>query len=270
MTETDRVIMFDINSLEQGFLILGEGSDRQPSLKEMRSSFIDSEDNLYVLDVQYSRGDVQNVVTSSFLYSIWFWSKHVKEGTKLLSGKGQCYRFYVDKKTNIYVAETENHRVVKYYAPIYSNYTVAAGNNTQGSDRSQLNRPFSIYLNETNSDLLVVDQKNRRIQKWSSNATQGETVVSHIYTGARNVVPDCHGSFIVYGRNTARLYSGSEITGLDGIQLLTSSLNFEAMAYDETNGDIYVLNVKKNNVIKYPVEREVTLYNSKYITQSFS
>ncbi|CAF0927713.1 unnamed protein product [Rotaria sordida] len=100
VTETDRVIMFDINFLEQGFFILGESSDRWPNLKEMRSSFIDFDDNLF------------------------------------------------------------------------------------------------------------------------------------------------------------------EITGFDGIAILNSSIKFEAMAYDETNGDIYVLNIKRNNIIKYTIEREVTLYNN--------
>ncbi|CAF3586403.1 unnamed protein product [Rotaria sp. Silwood1] len=239
VTEIDRIIMFDINSLEQGFVILGESSNRLPNLKGMRSSFIDFDDNF-----------------------IWFWSKQANEGTKLLSSKGDCYRFYVDKKKNIYVTETENHRVVKYYAPVYSNYTIAAGNGIQGSDRSQLNLPFSIYLDEANSDLFVVDQKNRRIQKWSSDAKEGETIVSHLFAKARSVVPDCHGNFIVYSRNEAKLYNRFEITGFDGIEILNSSVKFEAMAYDETNGDIYVLNIKRNNVIKYTIEREVTLYNN--------
>jgi hypothetical protein len=255
--------MFDINSLEQGFLILGEGSDQKPDLKGMRSSFIDIDNNLYVLDVQYGKNYYQDVLNSSFTYSIWFWAKQTKDGMKLLMSKGYSYRFYVDKEKNIYVAETENHRVVKYYAPFYSNYTVVAGNGVKGSDLNQLNRPFSVYLDETNSDLFVVDQKNNRVQKWSSSGRQGETVVSHLYANSRNVVPDCHGSFIVYGRNIAKLYNRFEITGFTGIEILNSSIKFEAMAYDQTNGDIFVLDIKGNTIKKYTIEREVTLYNSK-------
>jgi len=71
----------------------------------------------------------------------------------------------VDSQNNVYVAETDNHRVTKW-APNATIGTVVVGTSTLGNDNQHLAYHFGLYLDELHSYLHVADYNNNRIQRF--------------------------------------------------------------------------------------------------------
>ncbi len=84
------------------------------------------------------------------------------------------YDVKIDKAGNIYVADFDNHRVLKF-APNETTGVVVAGGNGRGEAANQLNHPFSICL-DGNNNLYVSDQDNHRVTKWGPGDTEGIVV----------------------------------------------------------------------------------------------
>jgi sugar lactone lactonase YvrE len=66
---------------------------------------------------------------------------------------------------DIYVADTDNHRVIKFVQGV-TDGVVVTGDGTAGSDEWHLNRPSSLLLSGT--DLYIVDSENHRVQVQTS------------------------------------------------------------------------------------------------------
>ncbi|CAF2104175.1 unnamed protein product [Rotaria magnacalcarata] len=83
-----------------------------------------------------------------------------------------------DGKQDIYVADMNNHRIVKWS----HNTTIGslvAGSRGAGTRLDQLNRPSGVLLNN-DGDLIICDSGNRRIQLWSRNILSGETLIGYV------------------------------------------------------------------------------------------
>ncbi|CAF3736762.1 unnamed protein product [Rotaria magnacalcarata] len=83
-----------------------------------------------------------------------------------------------DGKQDIYVADMNNHRIVKWS----QNTTIGslvAGSRGAGTRLDQLNRPSGVLLNN-DGDLIICDSGNRRIQLWSRNILSGETFIGYV------------------------------------------------------------------------------------------
>ncbi len=77
----------------------------------------------------------------------------------------------IDGSGNLYVADTENHRIQKF-APNSANGVTVAGTGTGGYAADQLNKPTDVKL-DGNGFIYVADQLNHRIQKFGPNSTAG-------------------------------------------------------------------------------------------------
>ena len=77
----------------------------------------------------------------------------------------------VDSSGNIYIADTQNNRVIKW-APGADEGTVVAGGNGAGSNLNQLNNPTDIHV-DSSGNLYVLDTYNNRIVIWAPDATVG-------------------------------------------------------------------------------------------------
>ncbi|CAF3778815.1 unnamed protein product [Rotaria sordida] len=146
VTETDRVIMFDINFLEQGFFILGESSDRWPNLKEMRSSFIDFDDNL------------NNIIKYTIEREVTLYNNTVNS---------------FDNETDITQCEIASDST---WMPTGE---VILGNTALGcgSAKEQLCLPTQLFI--TSDDILyILDSGNLRIQKYNLTDKTVSTAIS--------------------------------------------------------------------------------------------
>lgn len=80
---------------------------------------------------------------------------------------------FVDNNYTLYIADRDNHRIVKYYDGASSGIVVA-GNGTAGSGASQLNSPKGIAVDQTGA-ILVGDSFNYRIQRFPFGSTVATT-----------------------------------------------------------------------------------------------
>ena len=72
----------------------------------------------------------------------------------------------IDDGQTIFIADTDNHRIVekKKYA---KNSQIIAGGNGEGNRNDQLNRPSNGFVDQQNASLIICDWKNRRVMRWS-------------------------------------------------------------------------------------------------------
>merc|ERR1711964_679206 len=69
----------------------------------------------------------------------------------------------VDQKGNIFIADTDNHRIQKWMKNSTVGITVAGGNG-QGNNANQLKYPDGVVVDEK-GNIFIVDTNNNRIQK---------------------------------------------------------------------------------------------------------
>lgn len=88
----------------------------------------------------------------------------------------------VDEKGDVFICDTENHRIQKWEKGAKTGITVAGGNG-EGNAANQLNYPNS-FVFDSKGNLFVGDFRNSRIQKWEINSKTGITVAGGKGEGA--------------------------------------------------------------------------------------
>ena len=126
---------------------------------------IDSGGNLYV--------------SSEFLNIIVRWNATSNLTATILSGLSSPRHIYLDEPNQfIYVADRLNFRVIRSDLSGGSRVIVAGGNGN-GAAANQLSDPCGVYVSSQSGTVYVADTGNNRIQKWTSNATFGITIVGY-------------------------------------------------------------------------------------------
>ena len=94
-----------------------------------------------------------------------------------MSTFGVSFGIFVDKDGYLYVSDQSNHRVLRYPPGSTSgtNGTVVAGTGAAGSTPSELNQPWTLFVDNDRA-MYIADNYNNRIQKWTYGASSGVTV----------------------------------------------------------------------------------------------
>ncbi|CAF0831632.1 unnamed protein product [Adineta steineri] len=132
--------------------------------------FVDSHDNLYAVDENRN-------------YVIWQLLKNAINAT-IIAGTYQSpgssssqlsnpNDVYIDKSGNIYVVDTNNHRIQKFSSGTNIAVTIAGITGSAGSALNQLNTPRYFTFDSTETYLYVCDYNNQRILRFSTNSTSG-------------------------------------------------------------------------------------------------
>ncbi|CAF1440613.1 unnamed protein product [Rotaria sordida] len=79
------------------------------------------------------------------------------------------------------IADFDNHRIIQWKTGD-TNGQVVAGGNGRGNRLDQLYRPTAILIDKETDSLIICDQWNRRVVRWShrSGTTQGEILINNI------------------------------------------------------------------------------------------
>ncbi|CAF3198201.1 unnamed protein product [Rotaria sp. Silwood2] len=77
----------------------------------------------------------------------------------------------------VYVADMWNSRIQKWPKTAHEGVTVAGSSNgTEGHDNATLYYPNDVIVDEETNVVYVMDTSNHRVQRWLSDATEGDTI----------------------------------------------------------------------------------------------
>jgi hypothetical protein len=155
-----------------------DGTNMTLSLKmKALSLFIDQFDNIYVAD---SFNDEVKIFSSNGELITTVDGSDVVDSIPTQFVLNDQSGLYVDKNNTIYISDTGNSRVVKYFMNSTSGIVVAGGRG-QGAGLNQLNTPSGIFVDEINEigAIYICDKQNHRIQKWRNGASEGITVATN-------------------------------------------------------------------------------------------
>jgi len=86
----------------------------------------------------------------------------------------------MDKNQTIYIADSDNDRIVAWKKDATFGQIVAGGNG-RGDRNNQLNDPTDVIIDYQNDTLIIADMGNRRVVRWPrENGESGETIISNI------------------------------------------------------------------------------------------
>ena len=116
--------------------------------------------------------------------------KWIQNGVTVAGGHGMGYGLnqlwsphclYVDDNHQaIYIADSDNHRIIKWnYGE--SNGQIVAGGNGKGNSTNQLNFPRNVIVDTETDTLIICDWGNRRVVRWPLQyGANGEVIISDI------------------------------------------------------------------------------------------
>ncbi|UJR34656.1 hypothetical protein I4U23_027433 [Adineta vaga] len=251
-TNNNRIRKYLFGQKRYGQIIL----DEQSNISYPRCLFINHEnDNLYFIDQ-----DIQGN------YRVQYFIENLNKLSILIIGnQTRSYGMSLDKDLNIFISESNKHRVVKWLAPYYKNYLIIAGNGISSTEINQLSYPRYIFIDQFTNDLYVAD--TNRIQRWSNNSIKSEIIMQDGDICPNGIECDCHGNIYISQDKTIKLIN--QLTGLKGIDIIgisyegsldersnTTEYLFypEGIYLDKFNGDLYIADsgfnrIQKNTII---------------------
>jgi len=116
-------------------------------------------------------------------------SKWLQNGITVAGGNGQGsqlnqlfypWKICVDDDENVYIADCNNHRIVKWKRNANIGESIAGGNGC-GKEVNQLNSPANVIFDRTSDSMIIADRQNRRVVRWPRlNGKQGEIIITDI------------------------------------------------------------------------------------------
>ncbi|CAF1402946.1 unnamed protein product [Rotaria sordida] len=104
------------------------------------------------------------------------WTKGATRGVQIGDECRSCSGVSVDREKNVYMSESDRHRVLKWSPRTNTTIIVAGKTDDRGSSSEQLSDPEAIYIDQTSGTLYVADSRNNRVQKWTKDSREGVTV----------------------------------------------------------------------------------------------
>ncbi|CAF0986659.1 unnamed protein product [Rotaria sordida] len=205
-------------------------------------------------------------VSLRFLNRVEKWMNGATQGVQVGGECQLCSGVSVDKEKNVYMSESNRHRVVQW-SPRTNMTTVVAGKtDTNGSTSDLLNHPQGIYVNRDGSIIYVADMWNSRIQNWTTASREGTTVAGsnqgteghdpETLDYPNDVIVDDETN-VVYVIDTSNnrvqrwkpfASEGDTIVGDRGAGNATNQLNKPVDLAFDMKGNLYVMDMENNRV----------------------
>ncbi|CAF3401460.1 unnamed protein product [Rotaria socialis] len=179
-----------------------------------------------------------------------------RQGNKVnqLSGPSGLY---VDDNETIYLADFNNNRIMEWKRGAKRG-TVVAGGNGKGNGAHQLNRPYDVVVEKNSNSLIISDNGNLRVVRWSrrNGTTHGETLISNI--SCAGLAMDEHGFLYVVdeGKHEVRRYrigdtEGTLVAGGNGQGNRLDQLCQPWYVFLDRDHSVYVSDWGNHRVIKW-------------------
>lgn len=147
---------------------------------------------------------------------------------------------YDSNSDTLYIADSNNHRIMQYTSGASSG-TVIAGGNGQGTGSNQLSNPRGLYYESSTNSLLIANNQGHNILRWvigasswtlvagSNSGVSGST--STLFSYPTDVTLDSLGNMYVSDEGNHRVQffragqmNGTTIAGVTSTQGSTSNL----------------------------------------------
>jgi sugar lactone lactonase YvrE len=163
---------------------------------------------------------------------------------------------YIDNDQTIYVADSDNHRIVEWTSNAI-NGRIVAGGNGRGSQNDQLNYPTKVIVDKLNNSLIICDQNNRRVVRWPRrNGQHGEILISNI--DCWDLIMDNEGYIYVsdIGKHEVRRWrigesEGTIVAGGNGPGHNFHQLHRPEYIYIDEDHSVYVSDMNNHRVMKW-------------------
>ncbi|MED5017978.1 S-layer homology domain-containing protein [Paenibacillus chibensis] len=257
--DNDRIQKLDVSTGE--WSIWGKaGGGAGSELGEFnhpRGVAVDGSGNVYVADTDNHRIQMLDAAAGT-------WSEWKKPGGGSGNGLGEFKSpkgIAVDGNGNLYVADTDNHRIQKFDSMTHAWTDGKEGSGASGFKPGAFNFPKGVAV-DRNNNLYVADSRNDRIQKWNPLTEQWEVMG----TGTRGSLPgqfknpsaiaaDRDGNLFVADTDNHRiqkldiqtgLWSGWNASGRPGSGL--GELNRPTGVAVDGSGNLYVADTDNHRV----------------------
>ncbi len=170
----------------------------------------------------------------------------------------------IDGWGNSYVADTSNHRIMKW-APGATEGVLVAGGNGEGNATNQLAYPYGITLDSL-GNIYIADTYNHRILRWESGAQEGVVVAGNNGLGDGTnqfnypigVTFDASGNMYVLDKVNSRVMrwvpgatEGVLVAGGNGRGTATNQLNNPDGITLDSLGNIYIADTTNHRIIRW-------------------
>jgi sugar lactone lactonase YvrE len=173
----------------------------------------------------------------------------------------------ISSSGTLYIADTFNHRVMRYLSGASSG-TVVAGGNGLGSSSSQLNYPYSFAFDSSSSSFLIANYGSHNVVRWVLSASSWTLIAgvtgspgstSRMFNAPLSVTLDPMGNMYVADTNNHRIQfflagqsNGSTIAGVTGSAGVSSvQLNTPYWAIVDNELNLFVADTFNHRVQKF-------------------
>jgi len=161
-----------------------------------------------------------------------------------------------DQQQTIYVADYENHRIIKWKFG-ERNGEVVAGGNGKGYRIDQLNYPSNVILDKNKKSLIICDNRNQRVVRWSlENRNDRQILIGDI--SCAGLMMNNKGDLFVsdYERDEVKRWKkdekqGTIVAGGNGRGDKLNQLNCPGPIFVDREDSIYVLDRLNHRVMKW-------------------
>ncbi|CAF1314384.1 unnamed protein product [Rotaria sordida] len=164
---------------------------------------------------------------------------------------------FVHDDQTIAIADWGNHRIIQWKMGD-TNGQVVAGGNGRGNRLDQLNCPTDVLIDKEMDSLIICDQSNRRVVRWSrrSGTTQGEILINNI--SCRRLAMDDQRYLYISDdeKHEVRRYqigdrNGTIVAGGNGEGADLNQLNEPKYIFVDQQHTVYVSDRNSHRVIKW-------------------
>ena len=173
----------------------------------------------------------------------------------------QPFGLDIDADGTLFIADTENHRLVRW-RPHATQGEIVAGGKGQGDRSDQLNEPDAVLIDHVNDCLIVNEDENRRVMRWpldpaKQNDGDGKVIISNIVSSGLAMGDD--GSLYVsdWEKHEVRRYGqeagpqGVVVAGGNGTGAALDQVKRPRDIFVDADHSVYVSDSLNNRVMKW-------------------
>ena len=162
-----------------------------------------------------------------------------------------------DDNQSIVIADTYNHRIVKWKMGANDGKVIAGGQG-QGNRLDQLYWPTDVLIDKETNSLFIADLDNRRVVRWSrrEGAAQGELIVDNISCTGLAIDHQRYLYISDTGKHEVRRYTigdknGMVVAGGNGKGNQLNQLNYPTYLFIDEERAVYVSDNNNHRVMKW-------------------